>query len=134
MAGLGYISEAEKTAAEKSKIQLKLRTPPNDCISTNKVHRDWGFFCDEFKQWWLQQPAFGQTQDERLDSLRRGGWKVVTSISPRVQAAANSAVLDNKSKNSPMALGEVMIERDLLCEKIAILEAGRPLGRPRPRR
>ena len=110
MAGLGYISEAEKTAAEKSKIQLKLRTPPNDCISTNKVHRDWGFFCDEFKQWWLQQPAFGQTQDERLDSLRRGGWKVVTSISPRVQAAANSAVLDNKSKNSPMALGEVMIE------------------------
>jgi transposase len=31
-------------------------------------------------------------------------------------------------------LGEVMIERDLLHEKIAALEAGRPLGRTRPRR
>ena len=29
-------------------------------------------------------------------------------------------------------LGEVMIERDLLHEKIAALEAGRPLGRRRP--
>jgi transposase-like protein len=31
-------------------------------------------------------------------------------------------------------LGEVMIERDLLHEKIAALEANRPLGRRRPRR
>ncbi len=30
-------------------------------------------------------------------------------------------------------LGEVMIERDLLHEKIAILESGRPLARRRPR-
>ena len=29
--------------------------------------------------------------------------------------------------------GEVMIERDLLAERIAALEAGRPLGRGRPR-
>ncbi len=31
-------------------------------------------------------------------------------------------------------LGAVMIERDLLHEKIAALEAGRPLARGRPRR
>lgn len=31
-------------------------------------------------------------------------------------------------------LGEVMIERDLLQEKIAVLEDGRPLARRRPRR
>jgi transposase len=30
-------------------------------------------------------------------------------------------------------LGEVMIERELLHEKIAALEAGRPLARRRPR-
>lgn len=30
-------------------------------------------------------------------------------------------------------LGEVMVERDLLHEKIAILEAGRPLARRRPK-
>jgi transposase len=39
-----------------------------------------------------------------------------------------------ESQRLKAKLGEVMIERDLLREKIAILEAGRPLGRPRPRR
>jgi membrane peptidoglycan carboxypeptidase len=110
MANLGYISVAEKTAAEKTTIHLKLRTPPNDCVSINQQHRDWGYFCDEFKQWWLQQPAFGNTQDQRMDALRRGGWKIVTSISPHTQRIAQTAVLRNKTKNSPMALGEVMIE------------------------
>jgi transposase len=31
-------------------------------------------------------------------------------------------------------LGEALTERDLLAEKIAALEAGRPLARQRPRR
>ncbi len=30
-------------------------------------------------------------------------------------------------------LGQALIERDLLVEKIAVLEAGRPLARKRPR-
>jgi transposase len=38
-----------------------------------------------------------------------------------------------ESQRLKAKLGEVMIERDLLHEKIAVLEAGRPLGRPRPR-
>jgi transposase len=31
-------------------------------------------------------------------------------------------------------LGEMVLERELLAEKVAALEAGRPLGRRRPRR
>jgi len=56
--------------------------------------------------------------------------------------AAGEAVLASRprggeeleSQRLKAKLGEVMIERDLLHEKIAVLEAGRPLGRPRPRR
>jgi transposase len=56
--------------------------------------------------------------------------------------AAGEAVLASRPRNGEelesqrlkAKLGEVMIERDLLHEKIAVLEAGRPLGRPRPRR
>jgi transposase len=56
--------------------------------------------------------------------------------------AAGEAMLASRPRNGEelesqrlkAKLGEVMIERDLLREKIAILEAGRPLGRPRPRR
>ena len=56
--------------------------------------------------------------------------------------AAGEAMLASRPRNGEelesqrlkAKLGEVMTARDLLCEKIAILEAGRPLGRPRPRR
>ena len=39
-----------------------------------------------------------------------------------------------KAERLKAKLGEALIERDLLHEKIAALEAGRPLGRARPRR
>src|ERR1700732_2530552 len=56
--------------------------------------------------------------------------------------AAGEAVLASRPRNGEelesqhlkAKLGEVMIERDLLHEKIAVLEAGHPLGRSRPRR
>jgi transposase-like protein len=38
-----------------------------------------------------------------------------------------------ESQRLKAKLGEVMVERDLLHEKIAILEAGRPLGQRRPK-
>ncbi len=38
-----------------------------------------------------------------------------------------------ESQRLKAKLGEVMIERELLDEKIAALEAGRPLARRRPR-
>jgi transposase len=38
-----------------------------------------------------------------------------------------------ESQRLKAKLGEVMVERELLHEKIALLEAGRPLGRQRPR-
>ena len=37
-----------------------------------------------------------------------------------------------ESQHLKAKLGEVLIERDLLAEKIAILEAGHPLARTRP--
>jgi transposase len=39
-----------------------------------------------------------------------------------------------ESERLKAKLGQVLIERDLLTEKVAVLEAGRPLGRARPRR
>jgi hypothetical protein len=42
--------------------------------------------------------------------------------------------MDTENDRLKAKLGEVMVERDLLHEKIAILEAGRPLVRRRLRR
>ena len=56
-------------------------------------HNDWGFFCDYFKNWWSAQPAFGGNPLERMDKLRRGGYRIViTSLDPKIQAAAEKNV------------------------------------------
>lgn len=110
MQALGYVSAAAAARAERTPIKLSLSSPPNDCVSVPKKHNDWGFFCDEFKQWWLAQPAFGKSQQDRLDALQRGGYRVVTSISPKIQSIAQSKVSKGLSKNSKFALGEVLIQ------------------------
>ena len=51
-----------------------------------------------------------------------------TALATRAGSSKDLAAERLKAK-----LGEALIERDLLQEKIAVLEAGRPLARRRPR-
>jgi membrane peptidoglycan carboxypeptidase len=110
MVGLGYVSPQAAAQAQKQPIRLKLSTPPNDCISVSRKHNSWGFFCDFFKTWWLSQPAFGASVGEREDQLRRGGYRVVTSLDPKVQTLAQRNVLKNLSYKSQYANGAVFVE------------------------
>jgi membrane peptidoglycan carboxypeptidase len=61
---------------------------PNNCTAIPSNHNDWGFFCDYFKQWWDAQPAFGATVQDRENALNEGGYRIVTSLNPKVQASA----------------------------------------------
>jgi membrane peptidoglycan carboxypeptidase len=110
MQKLGDITTAQSAAAKKAKIKLRLSTPPNDCVSVSPKHNDWGFFCDYFRNWWLEQPAFGKTPQDRQESLRRGGYKVVTTLDPKIQGYALEHVLDKEKRRSKYAHGEVVIE------------------------
>ena len=56
------------------------------------VDNSWGFFCDYFYRWWLQQPAFGADQYEREARLKNGGYPVVTSLDVSAQAAAKKNI------------------------------------------
>jgi membrane peptidoglycan carboxypeptidase len=110
MQKMGAITVSQAATATKTKIRLRLSTPPNDCVSIAPVRNDWGFFCDYFKTWWKEQPAFGATAQEREENLRRGGYKVVTSIDPKIQASAMKHVLAKEKRRSKYAHGEVVIE------------------------
>jgi membrane peptidoglycan carboxypeptidase len=110
MQKMGSITAAEAATAKKAKIQLHLSTPPNDCASISQKHNDWGFFCDYFKDWWMRQPAFGSNPVEREENLRRGGYTVITSIDPSIQASAMKHILDKEKKRSKFAHGQVIIE------------------------
>jgi membrane peptidoglycan carboxypeptidase len=110
MQKMGTITAAQSGAAKKTKIRLRLTTPPNDCVSVAKDHNDWGFFCDYFRGWWLEQPAFGATPQLREENLRRGGYRIITTIDPKIQASAVKHVLEKEKKSSTYAHGEVIIQ------------------------
>jgi membrane peptidoglycan carboxypeptidase len=94
--------------AKKTPIGLKLKTIPNDCVST--THNAWGFFCDFFRNWWLSQKEFGRTTAERENLLRRGGFKIITSLDPTIQGNAQRHLDNELGKTSKYALGAVFVE------------------------
>jgi membrane peptidoglycan carboxypeptidase len=110
MTELGYVDAPESLVAKGQSLTLKLSNPANDCSSVNSGHNDWGFFCDFFKSWWMRQPVFGTSPEERLDTLRRGGYSVITSLDPKVQAAAREHLVDKEKTTSSFAHGMVTVE------------------------
>jgi membrane peptidoglycan carboxypeptidase len=110
MRELGYVSAKVARAEQARPIRLDLTEPPNDCISVSRGHNDWGFFCDLFRHWWTAQEAFGENPLQREDQLRRGGYRVVTSLDPGIQRIAQRNVTAQEPVASPYALGTVVVE------------------------
>jgi 1A family penicillin-binding protein len=50
------------------------------------------YFVDYVKQWFLSNPKFGKTVQERYDLLFKGGLRITTTIDPRLQEQAETAV------------------------------------------
>ncbi|WP_446216666.1 transglycosylase domain-containing protein [Micromonospora sp. IBHARD004] len=101
MVETGQVAAADAARAKDEQLILQPSATPNDCAAVPAQHNDWGFFCDWFTRWWKAQPAFGGSADERQRTLRRGGFKIVSSLDPDVQRQATEQVLqvyavDNK--------------------------------------
>ncbi|MEV4273276.1 transglycosylase domain-containing protein [Micromonospora aurantiaca] len=88
MAETGAITAQQAAAAKTEPLTLRPTAQPNGCTATAQGHDDWGFFCDYLRRWWLTQPAFGSTPEEREQALRRGGYRVVTTLDPEIQQTA----------------------------------------------
>ncbi|MFI5488322.1 transglycosylase domain-containing protein [Micromonospora echinaurantiaca] len=110
MAQLGYLSANDVARAKSEPIRLKLSYPPNDCASIPEKWNSWGFACDYLKNWWSAQPAFGDNRLERMDKLRRGGYRIVLSLDPKIQEAAEKNVGAKEGTGSPFANGIVVSE------------------------
>ena len=52
------------------------------------------YFVDYFKEWFLGNPAFGQTRQDRYKLLFTGGLRITTTLDPRLQGYAEDAVHD----------------------------------------
>ncbi|MFJ6198681.1 transglycosylase domain-containing protein [Micromonospora sp. NPDC092111] len=110
MSQLGYLSPDAAAVARTEPIRTRVTNPPNDCASIPDKYTTWGFYCDYVKNWWSSQPAFGENRLERMDKLRRGGYRIVLALDPKIQAAAENNVGAKDSTGSPFANGIVVAE------------------------
>ncbi|WP_425455265.1 transglycosylase domain-containing protein [Allorhizocola rhizosphaerae] len=110
MRELGDITPEVAAATMAEPIALRVTEPPNDCVSIADEVNDWGFFCDFLKNWWIQQAAFGAGPAERLDRLRRGGYRIITSLDPEIQRIALDHVTKRERIGSSYALGQVFVQ------------------------
>ncbi|MEH0827980.1 MULTISPECIES: transglycosylase domain-containing protein [unclassified Micromonospora] len=110
MAQLGYLSPDAAAAARSEPIRTRVTSPANDCVSLPSRYQTWGFACDYVKNWWSAQPAFGENRLERMDKLRRGGYRIVLSLDPKIQSAAEKNVGAKENVGSPFANGIVVAE------------------------
>jgi len=110
LAELQYIDATMAAVAKATPLELKQSEPANDCAGVNPQHVDWGYFCDFFRSWWMSQAAFGASPGERLNRLRRGGYSIVTSLDPALQADVQRKIVARESVHSQFALGLVAVE------------------------
>jgi penicillin-binding protein 1A len=81
---LGMITAAQRRQANGKPIHLR----PVPAVG----RYDYPHFVDYLKEWFLSNPAFGETREDRYRLLFTGGLRIHTTLRPGVQAAAQRAV------------------------------------------
>lgn len=85
----GKITQEQYQEAYDAPIEPLISDPQVGCGS---VGAGAGYFCD-YVTWTIKNdPAFGETQDDRDRLLRRGGLKIYTTLDMRVQAPSEEAM------------------------------------------
>ncbi|MEU7802232.1 penicillin-binding protein [Micromonospora arborensis] len=102
------ITQQEADAAKAVPLKVQDKRTPNGCVAANV--NSWGFFCDYFYRWWMQQETFGSTTYDRERRLKSGGYTVVTSIDKQAQEGADKAVRKAKKETSKEAAMVAVVE------------------------
>jgi membrane peptidoglycan carboxypeptidase len=108
MVEIGRIDPGRAAAAKAVTLAVRGERPRNGCAVTTPNH--WGFFCDHFYRWWMAQEAFGGTAYDRERGLKGGGYRIVTTLDPKIQNAAQQNVGRQLSTRSRDALMVAAIE------------------------
>jgi penicillin-binding protein 1A len=80
----GMITETQRRHAGRAPIHLH--------PVTTFGRYDYPYFVDYLKEWFLTNPAFGDTREDRYKLLFTGGLQIHTTLQPAVQSAAQRAV------------------------------------------
>ncbi|HVV77418.1 MAG TPA: penicillin-binding protein [Mycobacteriales bacterium] len=95
------ITQSQYDDAIATPIQLDIHQQPNDCVSSK-----YPYFCDYVKHVFENTPSLG------LSLLRRGGLTVTTTLSPKIQKAADRGIHDYVHAHEPtkVASAEAVVQ------------------------
>jgi membrane peptidoglycan carboxypeptidase len=91
------ITAEQHTAAIAAPIAPAIHQPSTGCATAG----DAAYFCDYVYWTIVNDPAFGETEDDRITALKRGGMDIYTSLDLDMQHAAASALFELVPQSDP---------------------------------
>ena len=128
MVEVGSITQAEADKAKKEPIPRKVKPIGNGCVPV--ANNNWGFFCDYFYRWWMDQEAFGATPYDRERRLKSGGYRITTTLDIKAQADARKRIADRIAEKDKNAL--LLAATEPGTGKVRLLAANRKYKLPDP--
>ena len=101
-----WITEKEFDQARTEPLQLAPR------VATLEETFDAPYFVEEVRKWVLSDPMFGETYNDRFDTLYEGGLQIYTTIDRELQQRTEAAVLEVLPDTNGPRASAVVIEND----------------------
>ncbi len=105
MAAVGFVTPEEAARAKQAPLGLHVTPMRNGCEGSKAP-----FFCEYVLSVILSDPAFGKTVRERRDLLLRGGLRILTTLDPRAQQAAQQAIDARIEPDNEVAMALAMVQ------------------------
>ncbi|MEU0316877.1 penicillin-binding protein [Nocardioides sp. NPDC006273] len=121
MAGLNVISRSEAEKLKDADLGLNVQKQRNGCLGSSAE-----FFCDYVINWLVKDPAFGETEADRLALLKSGGLTIKTTLDQRFQDAAQASVEDHVYATDDAIGALAMVEPG--TGRVRGLAQSRPMG------
>ncbi|NYI05597.1 transglycosylase domain-containing protein [Allostreptomyces psammosilenae] len=107
MADTGFIAQEEADAAKATEIELNVTEPRSGCITAVNGA---GFFCDYVRNVILNDPAFGETEEERQELWKTGGLEIHTTLNPQAQTSVVDSVTSHVYETDPVVSAMTIVE------------------------
>ncbi|MFE3997334.1 transglycosylase domain-containing protein [Nocardioides sp. YIM B13467] len=121
MAALKVISRPEAEKLKDASLGLNVQKQRNGCLGSSAE-----FFCDYVLKWLLKDPAFGETETDRLALIKSGGLTIKTTLDQRFQDAAQESVEDHVYATDQAIGALAMVEPG--TGRVRALAQSRPMG------
>jgi membrane peptidoglycan carboxypeptidase len=120
---LHYLTAAQAAAAEKTPLGLAPSPASSGCIAATASA---AFYCNYVYATFLADPDYGATVADRQALWQQGGLSIHTTMDPRAQSSAATAVADHTFPTDRVASAIVMIQPG--TGQIKAMAQSRPMG------